>query len=261
MGRKRLVAASLFGATAVAGFAMAGQASAAPADDGCGTTTYQAGLYFYMYRGVEWDTGITIPPPGPGQQLYITSATWMAFDIRPEDETPPTRAEENEQHESFTVTVGGVQLGPLTPDLPDTVAEGALTDNHSGIQTGSFPGGPTNGGEIVALHSSAFGYDESDNGFNIKKINITVECRVVPTTTAAPTTTAPAPTTTAPAPTTTQAGSGGTTPTTVAATTTVAAASGALPVTGSPVGPLVAIAAVLLGVGGVMVARTRRSVG
>jgi hypothetical protein len=256
MGRKRLVAASLFGATAVAGFAMAGSASAAPTDDGCGTTSYEAGLYFYMYRGVQWDTGITIPPAGPGQQLVITSATWMAFDIRPEDESPPTRAEENEAHESFTVTVGGVQLGPLTPDLPDTVAEGAMTDNHSGIQTGSFPGGPTNGGDVVALHSSAFGFDEADNGFNIKRINITVECRVVPTTTAAPTTTAPA--TTAPAPTTTQAGSGGTTPTT-AAPTTAAAASGALPVTGSPVGPLVAIAAVLLGVGGVMVARTRRS--
>jgi hypothetical protein len=256
MGRKRLVAASLFGATAVAGFAMAGNAAAAPTDGGCGTTTYEAGLFFYMYQGIQWDTGITIPPAGPGQELVITSATWMAFDIRPEDETPPTRAEENEEHESFTVSVGGVQLGPLTPDLPDTVAEGAMTDNHSGVQSGSFPGGPTAGGAIVAHHSSAFGFNEADNGFNIKKIVITVECRVVPTTTA------PAPTTTAPAPTTTQVGTGGTAPTTTATTaTTVAAASGALPVTGSPVGPLVAVAAVLLGLGAVMVARTRRSAG
>ncbi|MEZ5255458.1 MAG: LPXTG cell wall anchor domain-containing protein [Ilumatobacteraceae bacterium] len=166
------------------------------------------------------DTGIVIAPPADGETLSIQVA-YTAYNNYALD-SEWTRAQSDQQHESFTVTVGGTQLGPLTPDLPDSVDEGAPDDYHSGTQTGTFAANDILGGPVVLVHSSQFGFTESPNSLEVPTVIVdVVRCLVPPqtTTTVAQTTTTVAETTTTVAETTTTVAE---TTTTVAQTTTTA---------------------------------------
>ena len=173
-----------------------------------------------------YDTGIVVPTAGAGQTLTVVSSAYKSFDRYPAGSSP-TRADVNQLNESFAIQVGGVAVGGLSADVPDTVAEGAVDDWFSGVLSGSFGGSGTilTGGALIIRHASLYGFTESYNSVHPKMVSITLQrCTTSVTTTTAPatTTTAPATTTTAPATTTTAVS----TTTTVAATTTTVASGG-----------------------------------
>lgn len=121
-------------------------------------------------------TGITVPVPSAGDTQRVLSATYQAYDTYAPG-TSPTRADKDQANERFGIKVGGVQVGGLSADLPDTVAEGAVDVNTSGLQSGSLGGGGTEivGGEIVLYHSSNYGYTESMNSLQVTNVALEVE--------------------------------------------------------------------------------------
>jgi LPXTG-motif cell wall-anchored protein len=213
---------------------------------------------------VPWNqvknTGVVVPAPAPGETVTLLSAAYETYDRYP-DGSSPSRAHVNQANERVGITVGGVAVGGLSVDVPDSVAEGALTDWDSGPVNGTFGGAGTvlAGGEIVIRHASLYGFVESPNSVRVSQVVLTVErCRPPdPTTptTAAPTTAAPTttevgsggPTTTSPgagsttttvgpggSTTTTLVGSGGPTTTTPGAVTTTTAVGSGGPTTTTP---------------------------
>jgi hypothetical protein len=236
---KGAVAAMLATATVVgmATLLMGGQVAGAAV---CANETYtwndfDAGLdenWKLLPSNATYDTGITVPAPGSGQTLKVVSSAYKSFDRYPAGSSP-TRAEVNQQNESFAIRVGGVQVGGLSTDVPDTVAEGAPDDWFSGVISGSFGGSGTilTGGSLIIRHASLYGFNESFNSVHPKMVSIVLErcTAAVTTTTVAPTTTAAVTTTTAAVTTTTAAVTTTTTAstsTTVLATTTTVASGG-----------------------------------
>ena len=199
------------GLTAVPVTMVANGTSVAAPGDVCASTTFSwNGDQLFVPWQATLDTGVVIPAAGPGETLTISSATYSTYDQYPDGQVP-SRATAGQTHESVGITVGGTQVGGLSTDVPNGVAEGAPTDWYSGIVTGSFGGGGTviSGGTLVIRHASLYGFNESYNSVRVSQVSVTVErCAPAPTTTAAPTTAAP---------TTTETGSGG--PTTTAAVT------------------------------------------
>ena len=125
--------------------------SCAAAADGCTSTTYTwSGDQLLVWGGgAVFATGVTIPTPSAGETLVVSNATYRVYD-RYADGASPTRVESAQTHEQMSLSVGGVQIGGLTPDLPNGVAEGAPTDWYSGVHAGSFGGGQAiTGGELV----------------------------------------------------------------------------------------------------------------
>ncbi len=170
-------------------------------------------------------TGVTVPAPAPGERLTVVTSNWSSYDRYP-DWTTETRAEVDQQNERWGISIGGVRFGPLTPDLPDSVAEGAESDRYSGLVTGGFGSGSISSGEIVIVHASVDGFRESPNSVRPSEIVLILSyCQDIAdttTTTAATTTLVPvpatAPTTAVVSTTTTQA-STSSTPATVTPTT------------------------------------------
>ena len=237
---KGAVAAMLATATVVgmATLLMGGQVAGAAV---CANETYtwndfDAGLdenWKLLPGNATYDSGIVVPAPGAGQTLKVVSSAYKSFDRYPAGSSP-TRAEVNQQNESFAIRVGGVQVGGLSTDVPDTVAEGAVDDWFSGVISGSFGGSGTilTGGSLVFRHASLYGFNESFNSVHPKMVSIVLErctaavtttTAAVTTTTAAVTTTTTASTSTTVLATTTTVASGG--PTTTAAPTTTTAAT------------------------------------
>ncbi len=206
-------------------------------------------------------TGLSIPAPAANEHIAVISAAWTAYD-RLLDENPElTREIQNETGERFSVRVGGVQVGGLSADLPDTASQGAATPWFSGVVSGSFGGVDTivPGGAITLHHS---GDSSSFNSFTPKVVTITVVRCTPPTTTAAPTTTAVGATTTLPGPTTTAA------PTTTPAPTTTAAGSagpapsvpgGSLPATGGDMTLPLILAGLAAGTGAALLMVRRKA--
>jgi hypothetical protein len=187
-----------------------------------------------------YDSGIVVPAPGAGQTLKVVSSAYKSLDRYPVGSSP-SRADVNQQNESFAIRVGGIQIGGLSTDLPDTVAEGAPDVWFSGVLSGSFGGSGTilTGGSLVFRHASLYGFNESFNSVHPKMVSIVLErcTTAVTTTTVAPTTTAAVTTTTAAVTTTTAAVTTTTaavTTTTAAVTTTTAAATTTTVATGGP---------------------------
>ncbi len=236
--RRASTAQSSIGAVLVVGGLLAlpiatigsGTTLAAPGDV-CSTSSIGwTGDELLVPWNATFSTGVVLPAAGPGETVSLLSASYETYDRYP-DGSSPSRAQVDQANERVGITVGGVAVGGLSTDVPDTAAEGAPTDWYSGIVDGTFGGAGTalSGGELVIRHASLYGFNESPNSVRVSQVAVTVErCRppdpTAPTTaaptTAAPTTAAPttaAPTTaapTTPAPTTTEVGVGG--PTTTA---------------------------------------------
>lgn len=203
-------------------------------------------------------TGLSIPAAVGNEYLTVTSTAYSAYD-RLIDETPElTREIQNETGERFSVRIGGVSVGGLSADLPDSVAQGAVTPWFSGVVSGSFGGVNTNlAGGAITLHHS--GDSSSPNAFTPKTVTITVvRCTPPTTTTAAPTTTAvvgptttvTGPTTTTPAPTTTAAASAGPSP---------SVPGGSLPATGGDMTLPLILAGLAAGTGAALLMVRRKA--
>jgi LPXTG-motif cell wall-anchored protein len=232
------------------GFAVASMGGAASAAVQCSNETYgQSGVFLYMANGSPaYATGLSVPAPAAGETLTVVSSAWTSYDYLPFDSSP-SRADQNQQNERFGLAVGGVSIGGLSADLPDTVVQGAIDDWSSGINSGSFGGAAADvaGGAVTLRHASLSGFTESDNSFIVKSFSLTLErclttvdsttttaAETTTTTTAATTTTAVGATTTTAAATTTSVASGGpTTTAAVSAATTTTLAVAALPTTGT----------------------------
>jgi LPXTG-motif cell wall-anchored protein len=157
---------------------LAGTASAAEA--GCTSTTYSwSGDQLMVYSSsVEFHTGVVVPSASAGETLVVADATYHVYDKYPDDSSP-NRVDSAQTHEQMSLTVGGVQIGGLTPDLPNGVAEGAPTDWYSGERLGSFGSGQAiTGGELVLHHSSQFGFTESPNSLHAAEVSVTIEACV-----------------------------------------------------------------------------------
>jgi hypothetical protein len=205
---------------------------------GCTTEHYEwVGPILLASFSPEYDTGIEIPA-ADGVTVRVVEATYIASNTYPEDPTH-TRANDDQPRESFALFVGETQVGELTPDLPDTIEEGAPTEWFSGDQSGSFGPAVVSGGKVLFKHSSLFGFTETPNSLEPRLLTIDVErCAPPPettlpveetTTTVAATTVVVEPPTTAPPPTTVAA------ETTVAPTTQPSVATTAPATTAPPI--------------------------
>jgi LPXTG-motif cell wall-anchored protein len=140
-------------------------------------------------------TGVTITAPGSDETATVISSGWSSYD-RYAEGASPSREDHDQQHESWGIAIGGTPFGGLTTDVPDQVSGGAASPWYSGMITGSFGAGAIGGGELVLVHSSRYGFTESENSVHPSSVSLLVEyCPASTTTTvAATTTTAPAPT-------------------------------------------------------------------
>ena len=203
-----------------------------------------------------------IPGPAVGESLVVSGVQYASWDEYDEG-TIPSRADADQPNESFGITIGGIDVGGLSADLPDTLEEGAPTIWYSGIQTGSLGGSGTviDGGIIEVRHVSLYGFgSEPANSVHAAGLTVDVDRCVEPlqettTTVAEPTTTA-GPTTTVESATPTAA------PTTTRATgpnTTVRVASAAtLPATGRGSGTLLLVASICGSIGAALLIVRRR---
>jgi len=213
-----------------------------------------------------------IPGPAIGETLVVTGVQYSSWDEYDEG-TVPSRADVDQPNETFGITIGGIQVGGRSADLPDTLEEGAPTIWYSGVHSGSLGGAGTeiDGGIILVRHVSLYGVgDEPPNSVHASGLTVTVDRCVTPpeetTTTPAPTTTADPTTTAAPtteAPTTTVESAGPTSaaPTTTAPATTPTArvaSAATLPATGRSSGTLLLVASLCGAVGAALLIVRRR---
>jgi LPXTG-motif cell wall-anchored protein len=184
------------------GLASGGIASAAPV---CAQESYQwdGEVRLKTDGTTTFDTGVAIPGPTAGETLTITSSSSSSYDRYPSDGSAGNRIDAGQMHESWGIAIGGANFGGLTADAPNGPADGAPDEFFSGMVTGSFGTGPTQGGSLVLRHASLYGFSESPNSINAAGVSLTVErCSeppgTTPPTTAVETTPPTEPPTTAP---------------------------------------------------------------
>lgn len=200
----------------------------ARADATCRTLTVSwrspsSELFLAANARETYATGVAVPVPAPGERLTVVTSSWSSYDRYP-DWTTETRAEVDQQNERWGISIGGVRFGPLTSDLPDSVAEGAENDRYSGVVTGGFGSGSVSSGEIVIVHASLDGFRESPNSVRPSEIVLVLSyCQDIADTT---TTTAATTTTLEPIP--------ATAPTTALASSTTQATTSSTPTTVTP---------------------------
>ena len=171
---------------AIAGFVAVGSSQTAAA--GCTSESYAWKGFGVLHTSqTSVTTNVVIPAAQNGDTLTVTSVSYRAFDGKSANSTP-TRSTEDEPHEQMALQIGTTDVNELTPDLPDTLAEGAPTENYSGLISGQIPswsGTATAGGEIVLRHSSLYGFvSSSSNAVIAFSTDVTVErCSPVEPTT------------------------------------------------------------------------------
>ena len=255
----------------VVGVAPAARAVPQPPQGSCTSEIYEWGGDQLL---VPWQPTFQsgeIPGPAIGETLVVTGVQYSSWDEYPEG-TVPSRADADQPDETFGITIGGIQVGGLSADLPDTLAEGALTIWYSGVHSGSLGGAGTeiDGGVILVRHVSLYGVgDEPPNSVHASGLTVTVDRCVTPpeetTTTPAPTTDEPTttatPTTEAPTTTVESAGPTSAAPTTIAPATTPTArvaSAATLPATGRSSGALLLVASLCGAVGAALLIVRRR---
>jgi LPXTG-motif cell wall-anchored protein len=263
MNKAIAAAITMMAAGAVSVSAMGGTVSAA---EDCLSETYSwnnASVSQLATWQPTLNTGLSIPAPAANEHIAVIATAWSSYDRLLEENPELTREIQNETAEQFSVRVGGVQVGGLSADLPDTAAQGAPTPWFSGVVSGSFGGVDTDvpGGAITLHHS---GNSATFNSFTPKTVTITVVRCTPPTTTAAPTTTVAGPTTTVatpttPAPTTTAVGSGGPTTTVASGGSVTTVPGGSLPATGGDMTLPLILAGLAAGTGAALLMVRRKA--
>ena len=264
MNKAIAAAITMMAAGAVSVSAMSGTVSAA---EDCLSETYSwnnTSISQLATWQPSLNTGLSIPAPAANEHIAVIATGWSSYDRLMEENPELTREIQNETAEQFSVRVGGVQVGGLSADLPDTAAQGAPTPWFSGVVSGSFGGVDTDvpGGAITLHHS---GNSSTFNSFTPKTVTITVVRCTPPTTTAAPTTTVAGPTTTVvtptttPAPTTTAVGSGGPTTTVASGGSVTTVPGGSLPATGGDMTLPLILAGLAAGTGAALLMVRRKA--
>lgn len=184
------------GGVALAVWAAVIGAGKASAEQVCRTSTVSwvtpapSTLYMTATHYPTFDTGLSIAPGEPGEDVTITASSYRSSDRHVEG-TYPTREDDAQLNERWRLRIGGADFGQLTADVPDFVGQGAPTPWYSGEVSGSLGTGPVAPGPIVIVHASQYGYTESANSVRPQAFTLTVSyCRTLepPTTTPAPTT-------------------------------------------------------------------------
>ncbi len=93
--------------------------------------------------------------------------------------TVPSRATQNQTGEKIGIRIGAVDATSLSNDVPDTVAQGAVDDNYSGIHASTLSdwvGKIVNsGGEIVVRHGSLYSGSSGDDSLTARSVTVTVQ--------------------------------------------------------------------------------------
>lgn len=165
-------------AAASAGF-LSLSAHPASAAQSCVSNTYAWSDFSKIHNSQPtFNPGLTIPTPGPGETLTVRSMAYSAYDGY-NDGNIPSRMDQNQKFEEFGVRIGDVDVSQLSPDLPDSPAEGAAGINYSGVQNGTFSqwsGVRINGGAVQFRHSSLYGVtDPLPNSMTVASISIVAE--------------------------------------------------------------------------------------
>ncbi len=154
----------------------ANSASGAPT---CTTSQYgwQGFSKIHFYQPI-FEPGVYIPAPGVGETLTVRSVDYVTYDGYVENNVP-TRADQNQPYEQFAVKIGTTDIASLSPDLPDSVAEGAAGPNFSGEHPGQLAGWAgvaIDGGVVQARHGSLYGLaDPTTSSLTVGAINVTVD--------------------------------------------------------------------------------------
>ncbi len=115
----------------------------------------------------------------------MTSVTVSSYDAQTAG-TNPSRATVNEAGERFGVRIGNVDVPALSDDVPDTVAEGAVDVNFSGVHTmvlAGWVGMTVTGGPVMIRHGSLYNGTTGDDALMVTNVTVIVETCTNTTTT------------------------------------------------------------------------------
>lgn len=122
--------------------------------------------------------GVGIPAPGAGETLTVQGVSFETYDGYSAD-GGISRSDQNQGNEQFGLRIGGTDVSSLSPDLPDSLDEGAASITYSGVLSGTlggWNGTQINGGVLEFRHSSTYGAtDGSPNSMTVSAINVAVE--------------------------------------------------------------------------------------
>ena len=144
----------------------------------CSSQTYTWTGYQGLHVGAAtFATGVTIPAPAAGSTQKVTAMTVQTYDGQSPG-TVPSRATQNETGEKIGIRIGAVDNTAITGDLPDTVAQGADTDNFSGVKSYNLTGWintPITGGQIIIRHGSLYTGTTASDSLSANTVTIIVE--------------------------------------------------------------------------------------
>ncbi len=135
------------------------------------------------YQGVNvntpsYSTGVTIPAALAGETKTVTAVVVETYDAQTGG-TVPSRATQNQTGEKIGIRIGTVDATSVSNDVPDTVAQGAVDDNYSGIHASTLSDWVgkvvTAGGEIVVRHGSLYSGTTGDNSLSARSVTVTVQ--------------------------------------------------------------------------------------
>ncbi len=113
------------------------------AGTGGGAPTCTSHIYTWSgYLGVNvntptFSTGVTIPAASAGATKTVTAVVVETYDAQTGG-TVPSRATQNQTGEKIGVRIGTVDATSVSNDVPDTVAQGAVDVNYSGIHASTL---------------------------------------------------------------------------------------------------------------------------
>ena len=145
----------------------------------CSSTDYEwLGYESVSSSRPAFVSDVTLPISPPGTLQTVTAVSVQTYDsVTPG--TVPSRATINEGFEQIGIRIGAVDVNSLSGDLPDTVAEGAVNENYSGLLTYALPGwaGVTiDGGKIAIRHASRYvATDSAANSVSAHRVLVTVQ--------------------------------------------------------------------------------------
>ena len=127
---------------------------------------------------IVFHPGVGIPAPSAGETLTVRGVSFETYDGYSPD-GGISRSDQNQGNEQFGLRIGDTDVSSLSPDLPDSLDEGAVSITYSGVMSGALAGWngtQINGGVLEFRHSSTYGAtDGSPNSLTVAAINVSVE--------------------------------------------------------------------------------------
>jgi hypothetical protein len=145
----------------------------------CVAETYSWNGYSALHSSQQrFTTGVVVRAPAGQEILVVRSIVVDTYDGNSPNANP-SRADQAQPAEQVGVKIGAQAPNSLTKDLPDTVAQGAVSSNYSGLKSaslGGWAGVATTGGSVVLQHSSLYGVtDPTSSSVIAGSVNIIVD--------------------------------------------------------------------------------------